>query len=95
MNKMMYKALGLLISLVGGMLASAIVKKVWEFTPGRDEAPDAIDTRRSWGEILTAAALEGAIFAVIRASVERATAASAEALTGGQPGDEVKRQQEE
>jgi uncharacterized protein DUF4235 len=95
MNKMMYKALGLLVGVLGGMLASAIVKKVWEFTPGHDEAPESIDTRRSWGEILTAAALQGAIFAVIRAAVERATAASAEKLAGEQPGAEAERQQEE
>jgi len=95
MNKMLYKAVGLLAGLLGGMLASAIVRKVWEFTPGHDEAPEAIDTRRGWGEILTAAALEGAIFAVIRAAVERATAASAEKLTGEEPGHEVKLQQEE
>jgi hypothetical protein len=95
MNKMWYKVVGLLVGVLGGMLASKIVSKVWELTPGHDEAPEAIDTRRSWAEILTAAALQGAIFAVIRAAVERATAASAEALTGGQPGDEVKRQQEE
>ena len=95
MNKMLYKAVGLLAGLLGGMLASAIVRKVWKFTPGHDEAPEAIDTRRGWGEILTAAALEGAIFAVIRAAVERATAASAEKLTGEEPGHEVKLQQEE
>ena len=95
MTKMKYKALGLLVGLLGGMLASAIVKKVWELTPGHDEAPEAIDTRRSWTEILTAAALQGAIFAVIRAAVERATAASAEKLTGEKPGHEVKLQQEE
>ena len=95
MSKMQYKALGLLVGVLGGMLASAIVKKVWELTPGHDEAPEAIDTRRSWSEILTAAALQGAIFAVIRAAVERATAASAEKLTGEQPGAEVERQQEE
>jgi hypothetical protein len=95
MNKMMYKALGLLVGVLGGILASAIVKKVWELTPGHDEAPEAIDTRRSWGEILTAAALQGAIFAVIRAAVERATAASAEKLAGEQPGAEAERQQEE
>ena len=92
---MLYKAVGLLVGLLGGMLASAIVRKVWEHTPGHDEAPEAIDTRRSWGEVLTAAALQGAIFEVIRAAVQRATAASAEKLTGEQPGDEVKRQQEE
>ena len=95
MSKMLYKALGLLAGVLGGMLASAIVKKVWELTPGHDEAPEAIDTRRSWGEILTAAALQGAIFSVIRAAVERATAASAEKLTGEQPGYEVKLQQDE
>ena len=95
MSKMKYKALGLLAGLLGGMLASAIVRKVWELTPGHDEAPEAIDTRRSWSEILTAAALQGAIFAVIRAAVERAAAASTEKLTGEQPGHEVKLQQEE
>ena len=95
MNKMLYKALGLLVGVLGGLLASAIVRKVWELTPGHDEAPEAVDTRRSWGEILTAAALQGAIFAVIRAAVERATAASAEKLAGEQPGAEVKRLQEE
>jgi hypothetical protein len=89
MSKMQYKALGLLVGVLGGMLASAIVRKMWELTPGHDEAPEAIDTRRSWSEILTAAALQGAIFAVIRAAVERATAASAEKLTGEQPGAEV------
>jgi Protein of unknown function (DUF4235) len=95
MNKMLYKAIGLLVGVLGGMLASAIVGKVWELTPGHDEAPEATDTRRSWAEILTAAALQGAIFAVIRAAVERATAASAEKLAGEQPGHEVKAQQEE
>jgi hypothetical protein len=94
MSKMQYKALGLLVGVLGGMLASAIVGKVWKLASGHDEAPEAIDTRRSWGEILTAAALQGAIFAVIRAAVERATAASAEMLTGEQPGTEAKRQEE-
>jgi hypothetical protein len=35
MNKMLYKAVGLLAGVLGGMLASAIVRKVWDFTPGR------------------------------------------------------------
>ena len=95
MSKMQYKVLGLLVGMLGGLLASAIVRKVWELMPGHDDAPEAIDTRRSWGEILTAAALQGAIFAVIRAAVERATAESAEKLTGEEPGHEVKLQQEE
>jgi hypothetical protein len=95
MTKMIYKIVGLLAGLLGGMLASAIVKKVWELTPGEDVAPEAADTRRSWGEILTAAALQGAIFAVVQAAVERVTAAGAEKLTGEQPGDVIKREEGE
>src|SRR5215467_6232743 len=94
MSKIVYKIIGLLSGALAGILASAIVKKVWQITPGEDEAPDATDTRRSWGEILTAAALQGAIFAVIRAAVERDTATGTEKLTGEQPGAEVKREQE-
>jgi Protein of unknown function (DUF4235) len=95
MSKLVYKILGLFAGAFAGMLASAIVKKVWQVTPGDDEAPEATDTRRSWGEILTAAALQGAIFAVIRAAVERVTATGTQKLTGEQPGDEVKRERGE
>ena len=95
MSKIVYKIIGLLSGALAGILASAVVKKLWQVTPGEDEAPEATDTRRSWGEILTAAALQGAIFAVIRAAVERATAKGAEKLTGEQPGDAVKRERGE
>ena len=95
MRNLLYKGLGLLASLLGGMLASAVVMKLWELTSGEDQAPDAADTRRSWGEILTAAALEGAIFAVIRAAVARSFAAGTEKLTGEPPGDAVKRERGE
>jgi hypothetical protein len=95
MGKMLFKILGFFSGAFAGMLASAIVKKLWQVTPGEGEAPEATDTRRSWSEILTAAAVQGAIFAVIRAAVERATAIGAEKLAGEQPGDAVKREQGE
>jgi hypothetical protein len=95
MSKMVFKILGFFSGAFAGMLASAIVKRLWQVTPGDGEAPEATDTRRSWGEILTAAALQGAIFAVIRAAVERATATGAEKLVGEQPGDAVKRERGE
>jgi hypothetical protein len=95
MGKMLFKILGFFSGAFAGMLASAIVKKLWQVTPGEDEAPEATDTRRSWGEILIAAAVQGAIFAVIRAAVERVTATGAEKLAGEQPGDAVKLEQGE
>ena len=53
---------------VGGLLAGAIFKKIWKLAAGEDEAPKATDASRGWREILTAAALQGAIFAVVRAA---------------------------
>ena len=88
MNKLMYKALGLLVSLLASLLAGAIFKTLWKFTPGPDEAPEATDQRRGWGEVLAAAALQGAIFALIKAAFDRATAQGVREVTGEWPGEE-------
>ena len=88
MNKLMYKALGIVVSLLASLLAGAIFKKVWKFTPGSDQAPEATDVRRGWGEILLAAALQGVIFALIKAVFERATAEGVRQVTGDWPGEE-------
>jgi hypothetical protein len=88
MNKLAYRLLGLAASVLGGMLASAVFKRVWKITAGEDEAPSATDERRGWPEILVAAALQGAIFAVVQAAIDRGTAEGTRKLTGVWPGDE-------
>jgi hypothetical protein len=88
MNKLMYKALGLLISLLASLLAAAIFKRLWKFTLGQDEVPEATDERRGWGEILVAAVLQGVIFALIKAVFDRATAVGVRQVTGDWPGEE-------
>jgi hypothetical protein len=95
MAKLVYRPLSMLVSIVGGILASAIFKRIWKLAPGADEAPKATDASKGWPEILAAAALQGAIFAVVTASVERLTAAGTRSLTGTWPGDDsdVKKEQ--
>jgi uncharacterized protein DUF4235 len=88
MNKLAYRLLGLAASVLGGMLASAVFKRLWKITAGEDEVPSATDERRGWPEILVAAALQGAIFAVVQATIERGTAEGTRKLTGVWPGDE-------
>jgi uncharacterized protein YidB (DUF937 family) len=88
MGKLMYRLLSMLVSLGGGLLATAIFKKVWKLTPGEDEAPKATDASKGWPEVLTAAALQGAIFAVVTASMERLAAAGTRSLTGTWPGED-------
>jgi hypothetical protein len=88
MIKLLYKPAGLLVSVLGGMLAGMIFKRVWKVAVGEDEAPKATDASRGWREILFAAALQGAIFAVVKAAVDRAAAEGTRKLTGVWPGDE-------
>ena len=88
MAKLVYRLLSMLVSIGGGVLASAIFKKVWKVAAGEDEAPKATDAGKGWPEILAAAALQGAIFAVVTASVERLAAAGTRSLTGTWPGED-------
>jgi predicted metal-dependent enzyme (double-stranded beta helix superfamily) len=88
MIKLLYQPLGMLVSVLGGILAGAIFKKAWKLAAGEDEAPQATDARRGWIEVLLAAALQGAIFAVVKAAVDRGAATGVEKVTGVWPGDE-------
>ncbi|WP_030723013.1 DUF4235 domain-containing protein [Streptomyces sp. NRRL F-2580] len=85
-SKVAYKPVGLALGAVSGMLAGAAFKQAWKTIGHDDDAPDATDEDRSWQEILLAAALQGAIFAVVKASVDRAGATIVRRLTGTWPG---------
>lgn len=90
MAKLVYKLVSMLIGAVGGMVASTIFKKAWKLAAGEDEAPKATDAGKGWQEILAAAALQGAIFAVVTAAVERLAAEGTRSLTGTWPGEDRK-----
>jgi hypothetical protein len=89
MAKLIYRLLSMLVGVGGGILASAIFKKIWKLAPGEDQAPKATDAGKGWPEILTAAALRGAIFAVVTASLERLAAVGTRSLTGTWPGEDI------
>ncbi|MGN9913013.1 DUF4235 domain-containing protein [Phytohabitans sp. LJ34] len=85
MSKVAYKPVGMLLGIGAGIVAGAIFKQIWKIAAGDDEAPDATDEERGWGEILAAAALQGAIFAVVKAAVDRGGASGVRRLTGRWP----------
>nr|BFE70529.1 hypothetical protein GCM10020092_038300 [Actinoplanes digitatis] len=64
---------------------SLLFKQTWKLAGNDDDAPNATDEDRGWGEILVAAALQGAIFAAVKATVERAGAAGVRRATGEWP----------
>jgi hypothetical protein len=84
-GKIAYKPVGILLGIGAGAIAGFAFKEVWKFATGDDDAPNATDEDRGWGEILAAAALQGAIFALVKAAVDRGGANSVRRLTGQWP----------
>jgi hypothetical protein len=85
MTKVLYRPLGLAFGMAGGLLAGLLFKQVWKLLAGEEDAPNATDEDRTWREILLAAALQGAIFAVVKAAVDRGGAKGVHRLTGTWP----------
>jgi predicted metal-dependent enzyme (double-stranded beta helix superfamily) len=87
MGKLLYKPVSMLVSVLGGVLAGVIFKQVWKLAAGEEEAPKASDARRGYGEVLLAAALQGAVFAVVKAALDRGAAVATRKVTGFWPGE--------
>lgn len=82
-----YRPVGLLASIAAGSLAGAIFKQVWRRVAHEDDAPDALQSEYSLRSVLLAAAIQGAIFAVVKALIDRGGAKGFEKLTGSWPGN--------
>lgn len=84
--KLLYKPLGLLLGVLGGAIATSLFDRIWSAITGDDESPDATDPGSGWGKVVLAAVIQGAIFAGVRAAVNRAGAKGYEKATGVWPG---------
>ncbi len=84
-KKIAYKPVGILLGMAAGAVAGAAFKQVWKLASGDDDTPNATDEDRGWVEVLAAAALQGAIFAVVKAAVDRGGATGVRKFTGEWP----------
>jgi hypothetical protein len=87
MKSLLYRLMSLGLSVVSGMLAGALFKGMWKLIAREEDAPDATDMQRSWKEVLPAAALQGAVFATVKAAVERGAVQGGRKVAGPKPGD--------
>ena len=85
-SKVAYKPVGWALGAISGALAGAVFKQVWKAIGHEADAPDATDQDRGWREVLIAATLQGAIFAGVKAAVDRGGATAVHRLTGTWPG---------
>ena len=86
-NKIIYKPVGMLVGVLGGLLATAVFNKVWGKIAGEDEAPDPTDKKATWGQVMLAATIQGAIFGAVKAAVDRGGAVGYRKVTGEWPDD--------
>jgi len=85
-TKVLYKPLSLAASVAGGILAGAVFTKVWSQIGDGGDAPEADDLKHTTREVLMAAAVHGAVFGLVRAGVDRASAKGYRKVTGENPG---------
>jgi len=86
MSKAMYLPLQIAISVAGGLLASKVFTEIWQrVSPSDQEPPDPKDLDRSGREAIAAAAMQGLIFGMVRAAVDRAGAHGYRAVTNESP----------
>jgi hypothetical protein len=71
LGKIAYKPFGLIFGMISGLLASKIFAIVWKRYSDEDETPKPLSDDYSTREVLLAAAVQGAIFGLIKAAVDR------------------------
>lgn len=86
LGRLAYRPVGMLLGIAAGAIAAVAFEQLWRAVPGGGDPPRAMDRDRGLAEILVAAALQGAVYAVVRAAVDRGGALAVRRLTGGWPG---------
>jgi hypothetical protein len=85
-SKLLYQPLSIATSVAGGLLASAVFSQVWRrISADEQPPPDPKDLQRSARGALLAAGLQGLIFGLVRAAVDRAGAHGYAAVTHESP----------
>ena len=83
--KLIYKPFGILIGVIAGFFSKKVFEAVWGVFDN-EEPPKPTTQETSWGKVVGAAAMQGVVFKVVRAVVDRYGAKGFHYLTGAWPG---------
>lgn len=85
-SKTLYTSLSIATSVAGGLLAGEAFNQIWKRLSDTDQPPpEPKDLNRSTRAALAAAALQGLVFGLVRAAVDRAGARGYQAITHESP----------
>ena len=83
-----YKPLGIIMGIAAGLLSKRVFNFVWSKVDDEDP-PKATTELATWSKLLSAAALQGVVFRVVRVVVDRYGARVFHYLTGFWPGEKA------
>jgi hypothetical protein len=85
-SKAVYTSLSITTSVAGGLLAGEMFNQIWKRLSDTDQPPpEPKDLNRSTRAALAAAGLQGLVFGLVRAAVDRAGARGYQAVTHESP----------
>lgn len=87
--KIIYRPVGLVSSMAGGLIASAVFKKVWASmeSGGHPDPPGPLESEYPLKKILLAAMLQGSIYFLVKTLIDRGGATLFQKWSGEWPGD--------
>jgi len=86
MKKVIFIPFSIALGVVAGLLSKPVVTQVWGLIDD-EEPPEAADRMATWPKILVAAAIQGALFRMSRAAVDRGFRIFFHGVTGSWPGE--------
>ena len=85
--KLLFVPVSLAVGLLSGMVGKKVFDQVWGLID-EEEPPDSSHRDVPWGKLLLAAAIQGAIFRVVKMAADRGTRRAFMNATGAWPGEE-------
>ena len=83
-----YKPFGVIAGIIAGLIGRRLFDYAWTKIDD-EEPPEATTELTTWGKLLSAAALQGMIFSVTKAVVDRYGAIGFHYMTGWWPGEKT------
>jgi hypothetical protein len=84
--KFLFIPIGVSAGIAGGFAGKAIFNQIWGLID-EEEPPDGKHRDIDWRKLILAAALQGAIFRVVKEGVDRASRKGFYNMTGSWPGE--------
>jgi hypothetical protein len=85
--KFLFMPISILGGLIAGLLGKKVFNKVWGLID-EEEPPDSKHLEISWPKLLAAAAVQGAIFRAVKEATDHGTRRAFMGVTGSWPGEE-------